>query len=69
MEIKRTQDSPILLRLIPETPLEIIANGRRSFAFRQMKIDHRIGKDGSLILNIDPAWKDFADDRRKKTWI
>ena len=69
MKIKRTQDSPILLKLVPETPLETIANGERSAAFKNMKIDHRIENDGSLIVNIDPAWKDFADDRKNKTWV
>ncbi len=69
MKIEHTIDSPILLKLIPETSKEIFENGERSASFRQMGIPHIVEDDGSLIFNIDPAWKDFAEDRKDKTWV
>ena len=69
MKVKHTIDSPILLKLIPETPKETIANGERSASFRRMDIDHRVGDDGSLILNIDLDWEDFAEDRENQEWV
>ena len=68
MKVKHTVDSPILLKLTPETPTEAFENGERSMSMKDMKIPHGVEEDGSLIFNIDPAWKDFADDRKSKEW-
>ena len=68
MKVKHTIDSPILLQITPETTEEIFENGERHASMHNMKIPHRVEKDGSLIFNIDPGWKDFADDRKRKTW-
>ncbi len=70
MEIKHTIDSPILLKLIPETIEETFKNGERSASLKRMDIPHRVDDDGAIILNIDPTWKDFAEDREEdKTWV
>ena len=69
MKIEHTIDSPILIKLIPETSQEIFENGERSASFTRMGIPYRSEEGGALILNIDPHWKDFAEDRENKTWV
>jgi len=62
MKVQHTVDSPILLKLIPEKPVEIMENQERAKSFRQMKILHRLKDNGVLLVNIDPCgWKDFTE--------
>lgn len=61
MEIQHTMDSPILLKLVPKTPLDIFENGIRAESFLNMGIPHRVEQNGTLVLNIDPNWRDFTD--------
>jgi len=61
MKIKHTNDSPILLKIIPESPLEAFKNGAMAKSLKNMKIDHRVKGDGTLVLNIDPDWKAFTE--------
>lgn len=68
MIVKHTIDSPILLKLKPESHKEAFENGKRAQSMYGMKIPHRVEEDGSLIFNIDPAWKDFAEDMEPKNW-
>ena len=68
MKVMHTIDSPILLKLIPESFAEAYENGKRAHSLEGMKIPHRVEDNGALILNIDPACKDFADDREPKNW-
>jgi len=61
MKIERTTDSPILLKLIPETPLDAFKNGVMARSFSNIDIEYRVKKDGTLVVNIDPSWKDFTE--------
>ncbi len=68
MKVKHTIDSPILLKLTPETSKEAFENGQRAQSMTSMKIPYRVENGGSLIFNIDPAWKDFDKDREDRDW-
>ena len=61
VRVKHTTDSPILLKLVPEKPMDIFENGLRSGSFKRMKIPHKVKEDGTLLINIDPDWKDFTE--------
>jgi hypothetical protein len=61
MIINHTVDSPILIKLTPESLKEAFENGQRAESMKRMNIPHRVESDGSLVLNIDPVWKDFAE--------
>jgi len=62
MKVEHTENSPILLKIIPETQLEVFKNGAMSESLSRMEIPHRFKKDGTLLVNVDPAgWKDFDE--------
>ena len=66
MKVEHTSDSPILLKLIPETPLEAFKNGTMATKFSNMKIPHKVKDDATLVLNIDPNWSDFTEHGEDK---
>lgn len=62
MKIELTEDSPILLKIIPETSQEVFSNGIITGKLIKMKIVHKIKENGTILLNIDPdGWKDFTE--------
>lgn len=62
MKVTITEDNPILLRLIPETQLEVFTNGSLSSRLEKMKLDFIIEDEGTLVFNIDPSCpNDFTD--------
>lgn len=65
MKIEHTTDSPILLKLIPETPIDAFTNGERAQSFSAMGIPHKVEDGGIIVLNIDPDWPDW-DDKDKR---
>lgn len=70
MKIQHTSDSPILLKLTPNNPAEILENQERAKSFRQMKILHRLKDNGVLLVNIDPCgWVDFTEHTGEKPTI
>jgi len=56
------KDSKFCSKFIPEKPMDVFENGLRSGSFKRMKIPHKVKGDGTLILNIDPNWKDYGNE-------
>jgi len=65
MKLEITEDSPILLKLIPETQLEIFQNGHLHARLQRMKVDYRTTDKGTLIFNIDPNYPDDFTDHEE----
>jgi len=59
MIINHTVDSPILIRLIPETPKEIIDNAKRSVSLDSKHC--KLKDSGILLINVDENWHDFKE--------
>jgi len=66
MKVEHTSDSPILLKLIPETPLEAFENGIMAIKLLNMKIPQKVKDDATLLLNIDPTWSGFTEHGEDK---
>lgn len=61
MRIELTNDSPVLIKIIPEDQNESFNNGRLSQRLNTMGIKHICQENnGALLINIDPYWKDFG---------
>lgn len=61
MKIEFTEDSPILIKLIPETPLEAFKNNN---IFSKLNKNKRVKlkKNNTLLINIDQCgWSDFKE--------
>lgn len=70
MKIEITEDSPILLKLVPETSDDYFNNGVLSSNLTRMKIDFRVKDVWTLVFNIDPNYhtdfmehSDISEDR------
>ena len=67
MKLKHTVDSPILLLITPEKPIEAFKLGQMFMSFTNMGIANRVKKDGTLVLNIDTTCNDFTEHGVKES--
>lgn len=60
MKIVVTQDSPVLLKLIPETTVDGFHLGSLAERLKNSK-RVKVKENGVLLVNVDSAWGDFEE--------
>ena len=65
MRIEHTPNPPILLKLIPETPLDGFRNEKLSVSLSKLEIEHKIEGSGTVVLSINSGGHTESDEHEE----